>query len=221
MALLTTAQGLRLFGMPTADPLPAHSFGSITVRLVFDNIAERKADALVNAANNRLVMRGGVAAALLARGGIQIQQEAIVHAPVSGGGVVRTGAGTLMARYVYHAVMINYNVSKRTAVRDLIAAIRGVLACALTDGVRSLAMPLFGVGAGGLAVRRSLEAILETIEDVSTAYNWNLEVEIVVKDVDKFVEAAEVFREYGGRAVREAEDAELAAQFLKLLLRKQ
>jgi O-acetyl-ADP-ribose deacetylase (regulator of RNase III) len=207
--------------MPVHDPLPAHSFGSITVRLVFDNLAERKADALVNAANNRLVMKGGLAATLVARGGIEIQQEAITHAPVPPGGVVRTGAGTLMARYVYHAVVINSQVSKRVSVRDLIAALRGVLACALTDGVRSLAMPLFGVGAGGLAVRRSLEAILETIEDVSTAYNWNLEVEIVVGDVERFVEAAGVFREYGDRAWREAEDAKFEAEFLKLLLRKQ
>jgi O-acetyl-ADP-ribose deacetylase (regulator of RNase III) len=207
--------------MPAHDPLPAHSFGSITVRLVFDNIAERKADALVNAANNRLVMRGGVAAALLARGGIEIQQEAIAHAPVPPGAVVRTRAGTLMARYVYHAVVINYTISRRTAVRDLIAAVRGVLACALTDGVRSLAMPLFGAGAGGLTVRRSLEAILETIEDVSTAYTWNLEVELVVRDVEQFVEAAGVFREYGDRAWREAEDAQFEAEFLRLLLRKQ
>jgi O-acetyl-ADP-ribose deacetylase (regulator of RNase III) len=207
--------------MPAHDPLPAHSFGSITVRLVFDNIAERKVDALVNAANNRLVMGGGVGAALLARGGIEIQQQAIAHAPVPPGAVVRTGAGTLMARYVYHAVMINPHLSRRTWVPDLIAAVRGVLACALTDGVRSLAMPLFGAGAGGLAVRRSLEAILETIEDVSTAYNWNLEVEIVVKNVDEFVEAAGVFREYGDRAWREAADAQFEAEFLKLLLRKQ
>ena len=207
--------------MPTGDPLPAHSFGSITVRLVNDNIAARRADALVNAANNRLVMGGGVAAALLSQGGIEIHQEAIAHAPVPLGAVVRTRAGRLTAKYVYHAVVIDYDARRDTSVGDVVVVIRGVLACALTDGVRSLAMPLLGAGVGGLDVRQSLEAILEAIEDVSTAYNWTLDVEIVVKDVDEFVEAAGVFREYGGRASREAEDAELAAEFLKLLLRKQ
>lgn len=207
--------------MPDHDPLPAHSFGSITVRLVFDNIAERTADALVSAANTRLVMRGGVAAALLARGGIEIHQQAIAHAPAPLGSVVRTSAGRLMARYVYHAVVINSDISKHASVADVGVAVRGVLACALTDGVRTLVMPLFGAGAGELGVRQSLEAILETIEDVSTAYNWNLEVEIAVRTVDKFVEAAEVFREFGDRAWREAKDAQFAAAFLKLLLRKQ
>jgi O-acetyl-ADP-ribose deacetylase len=207
--------------MLTGDPLPAHSFGSITVRLVNDNIAARRADALVNAANNRLVMGGGVAAALLARGGIEIHQEAATHAPAPLGSVVRTRAGRLTAKYVYHGVVIDYDVRRGASVSDVVAVVRGVLACTLTDGVRSLAMPLLGAGVGGLGVRQSLEAILEAIEDVSTAYNWTLDVEIVVRDVDEFVKVAGAFREYGGRASREAEDAEQAAEFLKLLLRKQ
>ena len=70
-------------------------------------------------------------------------------------------------------------------------------------------------------MRDSLEAILEAIEDVSTAYSWNGVVEIVVKAVSEFVEAAEVFREYAARAAREADEAQFAAEFLKLLLRNQ
>src|SRR4030042_1841114 len=149
--------------MPTGDPLPAHSFGTITVRLVNDNIAARRVEALVNEANDRLVLGGHAARAPLSRGG---------------------------------------------------------LACALTDGVRSSAMPLLGEGVGGLGVQQALEAILEAIEDVSTNYSWTVDVELVVHDVEKFVEAGGLFREYGGRAAREAEDAEGAAQFLKLLLRE-
>jgi hypothetical protein len=82
-------------------------------------------------------------------------------------------------------------------------------------------MPLLGVRAGRLGVRDSLEAILEAIEDVSTAYSWNVVVEVVVKAVSEFVDAAEVFREYAARAAREADEAQFAAEFLKLLLRKQ
>ena len=190
------------------------------MRLVCDNIAERKADALVNAANDRLVMGGGVAAALLARGGIEIHQEAIVHAPAALGSVVRTGAGKLAARYVYHAVVIDYDVSKGTSASDVVVAVRGVLACALKDGVRTLAMPLFGAGVGGLGVRQSLEAILETIEDTSSTYDSSLEVEIVVRDEDEFTEATQVFQGHKNRAARVQEEDKLATEFLDEFLRK-
>jgi O-acetyl-ADP-ribose deacetylase (regulator of RNase III) len=207
--------------MPTGDPLPGHSFGTITVRLVNDDIAARRVDAMVNEANDRLVMSGDAGAALLSRGGIGIHKEAIAKAPATLGSVVRTGTGKLATRYVYHAVVIDHAAGKTTSVAHVVEAVRGVLACALTDGVRSLAMPLLGEGAGGLGVHQALEAILEAIEDASTNYPWTVDVELVVKDVQEFVEAAKLFRDYGGRAAREAEDAEMAAQFLKLLLKKQ
>jgi len=207
--------------MPTGDPLPAHSFGTITVRLVNDDIAARRVEALVNEANDRLVMGGHAAGALLSRGGIEIHKEAIAKAPAKLGSVVRTGTGKLATRYIYHAVVIDHAAGKTTSVAHVVEAVRGVLACALTDGVRSIAMPLLGEGVGGLGVQQALEAILEAIEDVSTNYSWTVDVELVVHDVEKFVEAGGLFREYGGRAAREAEDAEVAAQFLKLLLRKQ
>jgi O-acetyl-ADP-ribose deacetylase (regulator of RNase III) len=207
--------------MPTADPLPAHSFGPITVNLVHDDIAERQADAVVNAVNTRLEMGWGVSAALLARGGIEIHHQAIAHAPAQLGSVIRTTGGTLSARYIYHAVVVEPEAHAGAAVADVIAAVRGVLACALTDGARTLAMPLLGAGRGGLRASQSLEATLEAIEDVSAAYTWELAVDIVVRNAQEFVEAAAVFREFGQKASREAEDAQLEADFLKLLLRKQ
>jgi O-acetyl-ADP-ribose deacetylase (regulator of RNase III) len=207
--------------MPIGDPLPPHSFGSITVWLVHDEIADRHADAMVVASNTQLEMVGGAGATLLSRGGVEIHREAVAQAPAKLGSVVRTSAGRLSAQYLYHAVVIDHDVSKDMWVGDIVLAVRGILACALTDGVRTLAMPLLGVRAGGLGVRESLEAILEAVEDASTAYTWNVVVEIVVNTVREFVQAAEVFREFAARATREAEDAQFAAEFLKLLLRKQ
>jgi O-acetyl-ADP-ribose deacetylase (regulator of RNase III) len=207
--------------MSTVDPLPPHSFGSITVRLVHDNIADRQADALVNAANTRLEMVRGVSGALLARGGPEIHHEALANAPAPLGRVVRTTAGRLAAKYVYHAVVFDPDVGTSTSAGDVVAAVRGALACALTDGVRTLAMPLLGAGGGGLGAGQSLEAILEAIEDASTGYSWDLAVDIVVIHADEFVEAAKTFREFAASASRQAEDAQFEADFLKLLLRKQ
>lgn len=74
----------------------------IDVRL--DDVSECDTDAIVNAANARLVLGAGVAGAIDSKGGPSIQDEcdAIGQCPV--GGAVITGAGELRARYVIHAV---------------------------------------------------------------------------------------------------------------------
>src|SRR3989304_7413691 len=90
-------------------------FGTITVRLVHDSIAAREVDGVILGANTQLLMGGGVAGAARGRGGIEIQKEALARAPAPLGSVVRTRAGKLAARYVYHAVVIDEDVSKGTS----------------------------------------------------------------------------------------------------------
>ena len=206
--------------MASSDGTLARTFGAITVRLVHDSIAARRVDALVSAANDRLVMGGGVAATLRSRGAIEIHQEAIAHAPAPLGSVVRTGAGKLDARYVYHAVVIDYDVSKGTSAGDVVAAVRGVLAQAEADGVNSLALPLFGAGVGGLKVEQSLDSILDTIESTSGTYDRPLEIEVVVREDDEFGVASRVFPDDKDSASRSKDEDRLAEEFIEELQRK-
>jgi O-acetyl-ADP-ribose deacetylase (regulator of RNase III) len=175
------------------------AFGVVSVTLVNDDIAARRADVLVNAANDQLQMGGGVAAALRSKGGIEIHQEAIRHAPARLGSVVRTGAWALDARYVYHAVVIDYELRKGTTVIDVAEVVRNVVRMAVADQVRSLALPVFGAGVGGLSVETSLTTILESLEAVASSVPLPLSVEIVVRDVEEFQQAAAVFQAYEGR----------------------
>jgi O-acetyl-ADP-ribose deacetylase (regulator of RNase III) len=194
------------------------AFGVVTVRLVNDSIAARTADVLVNAANDQLSMGGGVAAALRSRGGIEIHQEAIRHAPARIGSVVKTGAGALDARYVYHAVVIDYELQKGTAAIDVAEVVRNVVGMAIADGVRSVALPLFGAGVGGLSLETSLTTILETLEAAAAGVTSPLSVEIVVHDVEEFQQAAAVFMGYEGREARQAEEDRLAEEAVRKLL---
>ena len=72
--------------------------GNSEIRLVKGDITELEVDAIVNAANSRLKMGGGVAGAILRKGGWSIQEECdkIGYCPV--GGAVITGAGKLKAK---------------------------------------------------------------------------------------------------------------------------
>jgi len=72
--------------------------------LVQGDITERDMDAIVNAANSHLRHGGGVAGAIVRKGGqiIQDESDSIGYTPV--GTAVITGAGKLTARFVIHTV---------------------------------------------------------------------------------------------------------------------
>lgn len=195
-------------------------FGAITVRLAQADIASVQADVLVNAANTQLHMGGGVAAALRSRGGIEIHQEAIQHAPAALGSVIRTGAGKLDARFVYHAVVIDYDVSKGTSSSDVGTVVRNVLRQAISDGVKSVGLPLFGAGVGGLSVQSSLETILDELDGASQNLPRPLHITIAVRDLEEFERALECFRGYLDRETRKKEESNLASDFLNELLKK-
>ena len=201
-------------------PERSRTFGSITVNVVNDSIANRHADAIVNAANTQLSMGGGVASALRSRGGMEIHTEAISHAPASLGEVVRTTAGKLHARWVYHAVVIDFDVDQGTSAPDVTAAVRMVLVRARRDGIRSLALPLFGAGVGGLRVEQSLGAILEVIEEHGRHGGPQLDVEVVVLGSEDWQQAAKFLDAFEDTDARHASEDRLASDFLASLGKK-
>ena len=74
------------------------------IKLVKGDITELAVDAIVNAANAHLQMGGGVAGAILRKGGQSIQDKCdkIGFTPV--GQAAITGGGNLKAKYVIHAM---------------------------------------------------------------------------------------------------------------------
>jgi O-acetyl-ADP-ribose deacetylase len=112
-----------------------------------DDIATVEADAIANAANDRLWMGAGVAGALKRAGGEEIEREAIAQGPIALGSAVATTAGRLRARYVLHGAVMGQDLQTSA---DLIR--RTTRACLeLADELRclSLALPAFGTGVGG------------------------------------------------------------------------
>ena len=73
-------------------------------RLIKDDITQRKVDAIVNAANSYLKHGGGVAAAIVRKGGAVIQEESNKIGFVPVGGAAITGAGKLYCKSVIHTV---------------------------------------------------------------------------------------------------------------------
>ena len=122
----------------------------IELEAVEGDIATLEVDAVANAANDHLWMGAGVAGALKRAGGEEIEHEAMAKGPIPVGSAVATGAGRLPARYVIHGAVMGQDLRTNAAlVRE---TTRACLAVADELGCRSLALPAFGTGVGGLAL---------------------------------------------------------------------
>ena len=137
--------------------------GRSIIELVKGDITELEVDAIVNAANSRLKMGGGVAGAILRKGGWSIQEECdkIGYCPV--GGAVITGAGRLKARYVIHAV--GPRMGEGDEDRKLRDATLNSLKLAEEHGVRSIAFPAISTGIFGFPKDRCAKIMLRTAVD--------------------------------------------------------
>lgn len=78
--------------------------GSTSLEIVQGDITDISCDAIVNAANSSLKMGGGVAGAILGKGGQNIQEECDRIGFCQVGQAVITTGGKLPARHVIHAV---------------------------------------------------------------------------------------------------------------------
>jgi O-acetyl-ADP-ribose deacetylase (regulator of RNase III) len=114
------------------------------------DIAAVEADAVANAANDRLWMGAGVAGALKRAGGEEIEREAMAQAPIERGTAIATTAGRLPARYVIHGAVMGQDL--RTNAELVRATTRACLVLADELRCTSLALPAFGTGVGGFAL---------------------------------------------------------------------
>ncbi len=148
-------------------PSRVFNLGRLTVELVEGDITELEADAIVNAANSYLKHGGGVAAAIVRKGGYVIQEESDrwvrEHGPVPVGDVAVTTAGRLKARYVIHAVGPRYG--EEGGDEKLASAIRRSLEKADELGLSSIAMPAISTGAFGYPYERCARVMAGVLRD--------------------------------------------------------
>ncbi|MGH2671186.1 MAG: macro domain-containing protein [bacterium] len=143
--------------------------GSRTLRLIEGDITEEESDAIVNAANEMLAHGGGLAAAIVRKGGRVIQEQSsrwvAEHGPVHTGGAALTSGGDLKARYVIHAVGPIWSGGSRKEEHLLHSAVRTALALADEHGLRSIAIPAISTGIFGYPKRLAAPVIVGAIVD--------------------------------------------------------
>ncbi|MDI6728628.1 MAG: macro domain-containing protein [Thermodesulfovibrionales bacterium] len=135
-----------------------HNVNSKILRLVMGDITERDVDAIVNAANSHLQHGGGVAGAIVRKGGQIIQDESNKIGFVPVGNVAITTAGKLPSRFVIHAV--GPRLGEGDEDNKLKNAIINTLMIASGKGLKSISMPAISSGIFGFPKDRCAKILV-------------------------------------------------------------
>ncbi len=142
-------------------------FGKVTVELVEGDITELDTDAIVNPANSELAHGGGVAGAIVRKGGEIIQDESktwiLARGEVPVGRAAITTGGRLHARYVIHAVgpMMGEGEEDEKLRQATVSSLR----MAEKHSLFSIAFPAISTGIFGYPLDRCAQVMLSTVVD--------------------------------------------------------
>lgn len=123
---------------------------ALTERIIVQqgDITEMDVDAIVNAANNDLMLGAGVAGAIRRKGGEVIQDECNEIGSIPVGYAAITGGGKLKARHVIHAASMGLG-GVRTTAKTLRTSTAHSLRLASERKLKTIAFPAIGTGVSG------------------------------------------------------------------------
>ena len=130
-----------------------------TIELLEGDITDQDTDAIVNAANEHLVLGAGVAGAIRRKGGAKIQEECNLKGGTYVGGAVITTGGNLKAKHVIHAV--GPRMGEGNEDTKLRSATINSLKVASDQGLSSISFPALSTGVFGFPIDRCAKIMLE------------------------------------------------------------
>jgi len=159
------------------------------IKILQGDITDLKVEAIVNPANNKLVMGAGVAGAIKRKGGKIIEAEAVKIGPIKIGEAIFTSAGSLPAKYVIHAATMGLDF--KTDEIKIRSACKNALKVAEQLKIKSIAFPALGCGVGGFPYLAAAKIMAQEVFRYLREEKNNLK-EIIFCLYDK--EAYEIFQ---------------------------
>ena len=132
-----------------------------TLELVEADITDLDVEAIVNPANEKLLLGGGVAGVIKRKGGPSVQIECKRIGSTPTGTAVITGAGKMKFKHIIHAV--GPKMGEGDEDRKLSSAVRSSLALADRHGLKSLAIPAISTGNFGFPMDRAARITLTEV----------------------------------------------------------
>jgi len=134
---------------------------STEIAVTKGDITASNNEAIVNAANNKFYMGGGVAGAIKKKGGKAIEEEAVKQGPVKVGEAVITGAGSLPAKYVVHAATMAMDF--KTDENIIRIAAYNTLKLAEEKRIKSISFCALGCGVGGFSYEAASKIMAQEV----------------------------------------------------------
>ena len=138
---------------------------SLSEKIVIEqgDLTEMATDAIVNAANNDLILGGGVAGAIRRKGGDEIQRECNEIGSIPVGFAAITTGGKLKARFVIHAASMR--LGGATTAQALRSSTTHCLRIAKERGLKSIAFPAVGTGIAGFPLEECAKIMLREVAE--------------------------------------------------------
>lgn len=164
------------------------------LEVIEGDITRLEADAIVNAANSRLMGGGGVDGAIHDAAGPSVMAECEKIGACPTGTAVATGAGRLKAKFIFHAVGPEWDDGE-SGERDLLRAT--YLACldlAKKQACKTIAFPTISTGVYAFPMAAAAEVALSTIGEHLAADTCIEKASYVLYGRHAYQDAAKVAR---------------------------
>ena len=175
---------------------PVLVLNGVSIAITGDRIERAVArggfDALVSSDDTQLSMGGGVSRAILIAAGSGIVSEAQALVPLRVGQVAVTSAGTLPARYILHAAVLDEQRGIQPTELTIRAAARAVFQRCESLSVKRVAVPALATGAAEFPVAKSAWLTVSSLAEHVSNPTVLHEVVFCLPDV----EAQTLFRQH-------------------------
>jgi O-acetyl-ADP-ribose deacetylase len=129
------------------------------IQIQHGDLTEMDVDAIVNAANNDLMLGAGVAGAIHRKGGDEIQRQCNDIGSIPVGYAAITGGGKLKALHVIHAASMSLG-GQRTTAKTLRTSTAHSLRLAASHHLKTIAFPAVGTGVSGFPMDECAQIML-------------------------------------------------------------
>ena len=159
-----------------------YKIGNSKIKVVSGDICQSTCEAIVSSDDNWLSQGGGVSRAISVAAGEAVRRQIHRLTPVDLGDVAVTTAGDLPQKYIFHAVTIDWSLSRPRdgELHDFIVknSVRRCFQLLAALKLSSIAFPVIGTGVAGIPLERAIRGMAEVFAEELGKTNRGLTVEL-------------------------------------------
>ncbi len=184
--------------------------------ILYSDICKIEAEVIVSSDDEMITMKGGVSEAIRDLTGEVVFEEAQLQVPAKIGDVIVTSAGDSWAKYVFHAITINYETGERVDSNTIEKITKKCLKEAEKRQVRTLVFPALGTGEARVDFEEVASAMVDTIGNYLLKTNKLDKITIALKGRRGVNTKSELYRFYQKSVARAAIINQIAETYKNL-----